>query len=292
MIKSMTGYGRAKSFLSGREISIEMKSVNNRYIDCSVKLPRIYLAAEDAVKSFVQSEMSRGKVDVYITIISADGAQVDISVNKPVAEGYLSAMKAMAQDYGILNDITVSSLSRLSDIFIIRKADEDVDAVTADILFVLKDAISEFNKMREREGAALEADILSRIDTVVGLTLEVEKRAPEIAAEYRERLTAKMQETLANVNIDEGRILTEAAIYADKVAVDEEIVRLKSHLKQMSAMFKTGGVMGRKLDFLLQEMNREANTIGSKANDIRLAGFVVDIKAELEKMREQVQNIE
>lgn len=292
MIKSMTGYGRAKQLLSGREISIELKSVNNRYIDCTVKIPRVYMAAEDAVKTRVQSSISRGKVDVYITIVGEDGYEVDILINRPVVEGYLLALNTLSGDYGIENDMTVSSLSRFGDIFITKKADADIDAVTRDILQVLDEALLEFNNMRSKEGEALKADISGRLKTVESLTGEIEIRSPELAAEYRERLTAKLQEVLASSNIDESRILTEAAIYADKVAVDEETVRLKSHIRQMEDMLKSGGVVGRKLDFLLQEMNREANTIGSKGGDIRIAGFVVDLKAELEKIREQVQNIE
>lgn len=292
MIKSMTGYGRAKQFLSGREITIELKSVNNRHLDCSVKMPRIYLMAEDAVKSGVQASISRGKVDVYVNILNTDGAEIEILLNKPVVEGYLAAMKAMSDEYGLYNDITTSNLGRYSDVFIIKKAEEDLDTVSADIVTVLTVALSEFDSMRTREGASLETDITGRLFTIEQLIGEIETRNPEIVTEYRERLTAKMQETLQGVNIEESRILTEAAIYADKIAVDEETVRLKSHIDQMRSMLNTGGVTGRKLDFLLQEMNREANTIGSKGNDVRIARYVVDLKSELEKIREQVQNIE
>jgi uncharacterized protein (TIGR00255 family) len=292
MIKSMTGYGRAQAQLHGRDITVELRSVNNRYLDCSVKLPRIYGFAEDAVKAQVKKAVSRGKVDVFITVQATEAAQVAVSINRPVLEGYLTALHQIAADYGVTDDITVMSLSRLPDVLTVQKQEEDEDEVQADLMAVLDEALARYDAMRTVEGQALEDDLRSRAQTILDRVAVVEARSPETVAEYRARLTRKMEEVLSGTAVDESRILTEAAIYADKVAVDEETVRLRSHLAQLDDMLSGGGAIGRKLDFLLQEMNREANTIGSKCNDVDLARTVVDIKAELEKIREQTQNIE
>jgi uncharacterized protein (TIGR00255 family) len=292
MIKSMTGYGRAQAQLHGRDITVELRSVNNRYLDCSVKLPRIYGFAEDAVKAQVKKAVSRGKVDVFITVQATEAAQVAVSINRPVLEGYLMALRQIAQDYSVTDDITVMSLSRLPDVLTVQKQEEDEDEVLADLMAVLDEALTRYDAMRTVEGQALEDDLRSRAKTILDRVAVVEARSPETVAEYRARLTRKMEEVLSGTAVDESRILTEAAIYADKVAVDEETVRLRSHLAQLDDMLSGGGAIGRKLDFLLQEMNREANTIGSKCNDVDLARTVVDIKAELEKIREQTQNIE
>ena len=292
MIKSMTGYGRGEANLNGRPITVELRSVNNRYLDCTVKLPRIYVFAEDAVKSRVQSRISRGKVDVYITIGPSANGDVAISVNKPVADGYYAALKDLRDTYGLRDDISVSLLSRFQDVFLVEKTQEDLEALSADICSVLDLALDDFDAMRTREGEKLCQDVRSRAATIEGLVSKVETRSPGIVADYRAKLVARMNEVLQNTQIDESRILTEAAIYADKVAVDEETVRLRSHLSQLDHMLGQGGAIGRKLDFLIQEFNREANTIGSKCSDIETAGYVVDIKAEIEKIREQIQNIE
>ncbi|MGO5115596.1 YicC/YloC family endoribonuclease [Candidatus Avoscillospira sp. LCP25S3_F1] len=292
MIKSMTGYGRAVETRNGREISVEIRSVNNRYLDCNIKLPRLYSFAEEAVKQAVKSSITRGKVDVFLSIANCGTSAVEISLNRPVLEGYLAAMRTIVTDYGVTDDISVSSLAKLPDLFLVEKADTDEEQVTEDLIAVVREALSAFDAMRTREGAALEADLRSRAGTILTLTERVEARSPVTLAEYRARLTAKMQEVLDNQNIDESRILAEAALYADKIAVDEETVRLRSHLSQLDNMLTGGGAIGRKLDFLLQEMNREANTIGSKGNDLEQARTVVEIKAELEKIREQTQNIE
>lgn len=292
MIKSMTGYGRAVETVGGKEITAEIRSVNNRYLDCTVKIPRLYSFAEDSVKNRVKGTISRGKVDVYITVNVIEDTQLRISVNRPVLEGYLQAMKSIATGYEVRDDISVTALSRLPDVFLVEKEDEDADKVTEEILSVVDMALEKYTAMRTVEGAALEADLRSRAETILHLVEKVEQRSPMTLAEYRARLTEKMKETLQNTAIDEGRILQEAAIYADKIAVDEETVRLRSHLAQLDEMLTTGGAIGRKLDFLLQELNREANTIGSKGNDLEQARTVVEIKAELEKIREQTQNIE
>ncbi|MBM6723024.1 YicC family protein [Pseudoflavonifractor phocaeensis] len=288
----MTGYGRGEAVLHGRPITVEVRSVNNRYLDCTVKLPRIYVFAEDAIKAAVQSHISRGKVDVFITIGPSESGDVSISVNRPVADGYYAALCALRDAYGLKDDISVSLMSRFQDVFLVEKTQEDLEAVSADICSVLELALRDFDAMRLREGEKLGQDVLSRAASIEGLVSKVEVRSPGIVADYRARLTAKMTEVLQNTQLDESRILTEAAIYADKVAVDEETVRLRSHLSQLRHLLQQEGAIGRKLDFLIQEFNREANTIGSKCNDIETAGYVVDIKAEIEKIREQIQNME
>lgn len=292
MIRSMTGYGRAVQTIDGREITAEIRSVNNRYLDCSVKLPRLYAFAEESIKAKIKSYISRGKVDVYITIATATDVRMEISVNQPVLEGYLSAMKSIVDTYGVRDDISVTALSRLPDVFVVQKAEEDEEKIKCDILSVVGDALETYTAMRTVEGANMEADLRNHAAIIRSLVEKVEQRSPVTLAEYRTRLTDKMTETLANTNIDESRILQEAAIYADRIAVDEETVRLRSHLDQLESMLTSGGPIGRKLDFLLQECNREANTIGSKGNDLEQARTVVEIKAELEKIREQTQNIE
>ena len=292
LIKSMTGYGRAVETVNGREFTVELRSVNNRYLDCSVRLPRMLSFGEDAVKQAVKASISRGKVDVYITVHAEAGDEVQVSLNKNVLEGYLAAMKQMVSDYGVTDDISVSSLSRVPEIFTVEKPQVDEEQLLADLMLVVGKALENYDAMRCTEGAALDADLRSRGQTILDFVSQVEQGNAQTVIDYRARLEKKLREVLENTSIDESRILTEAAIFADKVAVDEETVRLRSHLQQMNTMLDGGGAVGRKLDFLLQEMNREANTIGSKCTDVTLARIVVDIKAELEKIREQTQNIE
>ena len=264
----MTGYGRAVETVNGREFTVELRSVNNRYLDCSVKLSRSLSFGEDAVKQAVKNTISRGKVDVYITVRSETADTAKVTLNTAMVEGYLAAMQQMAENYSVKNDISVSLLSRMPEVFSVEKPEVDEEQLQKDLLEVTEQALEHFDAMRRAEGEALEKDLRSRGQTILGLVEKIEEA------------------------IDEARILTEAAIFADKIAVDEETVRLRSHLNQMDTMLTAGGALGRKLDFLLQEMNREANTIGSKCSDVRLARVVVDIKAELEKIREQTQNIE
>ena len=292
MVKSMTGYGRAVETVNGREFTVEIRSVNNRYLDCTVKLPRSFSFAEEAVKSAVKAAVSRGKVDVYISVRSETEADVQVTLNKPVLEGYLAAMRQMVSEYGVKDDISVSALSRMSDVFVVDKPKADEDQLKADLLSVVDKALQAYDAMRVTEGLALENDLRSRAATILELVAQVEELNPKTVSDYRKRLEEKMREVLESKSIDESRILTEAAIFADKVAVDEETVRLRSHLEQMDTMLSGNGGIGRKLDFLLQEMNREANTTGSKCSDVKVARIVVDIKAELEKIREQTQNIE
>ena len=292
MVKSMTGYGRAVDTVNGREFTVELRSVNNRYLDCSVKLPRSLTFAEEAVKQAVKATISRGKVDVFITVRSEGTADVKITLNAAMVEGYLAAMKQMVADYGVQDDISVSVISRMPEVFTVEKPEVDEEQLLADLMGVVRQALANYDAMRAAEGKALENDLRSRGNTILELVSQVEAGNGQTVTDYRTRLENKLKEVLANTAIDESRILTEAAIFADKVAVDEETVRLRSHLEQMNNMLTAGGAIGRKLDFLLQEMNRESNTIGSKCSDVRLARIVVDIKAELEKIREQTQNIE
>ena len=292
LIKSMTGYGRSVETRNGREFTVEVRSGNNRYLDCAVRLPRLVAFGEDAVKQAVKNTISRGKVDVFVSVRSEGGEQGTVTLNTALAEGYLAAMRQMAETFGLENDVKVSDLSRLPEVFTVDKPEVDEEALLADLMAVTNEALAGYDAMRTTEGAALDHDLRSRGARILELVGQVEKQSPKTVSDYRARLEAKLREVLANTAIDESRILTEAAIFADKVAVDEETVRLRSHLNQMNAMLDAGGAVGRKLDFLLQEMNREANTIGSKCTDVAVARIVVDIKAELEKIREQVQNVE
>lgn len=292
MVKSMTGYGRAEETVNGGAITVELRSVNNRYLDCNVRIPRLYLFAEDAIKSRVQGSISRGKVDVFVTLDNAGADKVQVTVNRPVADGYFAALTELAKNYGLSGDISVSLLSRFPDVLLAEKAEEDVEEMAKDIAAVLDRALADFDQMRTREGERLREDILSRIQTIEALVSAVEERSPQTVAEYRAKLEARMSEVLSNTQLEPSRILTEAAIFADKVAVDEETVRLRSHIAQVREMLEQGGAVGRKLDFLIQEFNRESNTIGSKCSDITISRKVVDLKAEIEKIREQIQNLE
>ena len=292
MIKSMTGYGRARMTLNKRDITVEVRSVNNRYLDCTVKMPRMYTFAEDAIKQRVQKAISRGKVDVFISVDATAADVAKVSVNRELAAGYAAALQELAEVCGTEPHVTPEQLSRFPDVLTVTKADEDLETVSADLCTVLDEALAAYNAMRAVEGTKLAEDILNRLSTILDYTAQVEKRSPETVREYREKLTARMQEVLQSTTIDPQRILTEAAIYADKVAVDEETVRLRSHVAQLRTMVESDEPMGRKMDFLIQEVNRESNTIGSKCNDVEIARVVVGLKAEVEKMREQVQNVE
>ena len=293
MIKSMTGYGRARELLNKRDITVEVRSVNNRYLDCTVKLPRMYAFAEDAVKQRVQQAVSRGKVDVFITVDASAADVAQVTVNRELAAQYAAAMGELAELCGpIAWKLTPEVLARFPDVLTVTKADEDLESVSADICTVLDEALAADHTMRAVEGKRLAEDIAGRLDHIEAYTGQVEARSPETVAEYRAKLTARMQEVLQSTTIDDQRILAEAAIYADKVAVDEETVRLRSHVAQLRGMLESDEPMGRKMDFLIQEVNRESNTIGSKCGDVSIAQVVVNLKAEVEKMREQVQNVE
>lgn len=292
MIKSMTGYGGAKGVSGGISVQIELRSVNNRFLDCSIRIPRIYTAVEDSLKATVQKHISRGKVDVYVTLDTQDADDVEVKINRKLADSYVSAINELSEVYNIKNDLTALSLSRFQDILSIEKKETDTDALAKDLCAILDEALCEFDKMRTAEGAKLKADICSRLDEIERLTGLAEERSPKTVTEYREKLYAKMTEVLQTTNIDDARILQEAAIFADRVAVNEETVRLRSHVSQLRNMLEDSQPVGRKIDFLIQELNREANTLGSKGNDLEMANIVVDLKAEIEKIREQIQNVE
>lgn len=292
MIRSMTGYGSAKGTVGGISVGVELKSVNNRFLDVSVRLPRGFLFAEETVKEAVSKHISRGKVDVFVTIDSSAADDMVVKVNEPLLKSYIEAISSVADISGLPNDITVSSLSRLPDILTVEKKELDAEAVAQGIRSIVEEALENYDAMREREGEKLRADVLSKLSTISELVGRVESTAPQTVAEYRERLNQKMTEVLGTAGIDETRILAEAAIFADKVAVDEETVRLRSHMSQLDSMINGSSPIGRKIDFLVQEFNREANTIGSKCQNKDIAYVVVDLKSEIEKIREQIQNIE
>lgn len=292
MVKSMTGYGRARETLNKRDITVEVRSVNNRYLDCAVKMPRAYIFAEDAIKARVQKAVSRGKVDVFVTIDTSAADVTVVAVNEPLARGYYEALMQLKTAFSMDGDVSPVALAKFPDVLTVTKADEDVETVSADICQVLDKALAAYNEMRAVEGRKLAEDIGGRVNTIEAVVGEVEERSPQTVAAYRERLEGKMREVLQSTTIDEGRILTEAAIFADKIAVDEETVRLRSHIAQLRDMLCSEQPIGRKLDFLIQEVNRECNTIGSKCNDLTITQDVVNMKAEVEKIREQVQNIE
>ena len=292
MIKSMTGYGSSSGTVDGLEITVELKSVNNRYLDASVRLPRSFLFAEDAVKSAVQSHISRGKVDVFVSVDSSGAEDMSVKVNEALLKGYLDALRHVAEEYDLPDDITALSVSRFPDVLSVEKKDYDAEAITSGIREITERALEDFDAMRLREGEKLRDDVLSRLDMIDLLVAEVEKAAPETVAAYRTRLEQRMAEVLGTSGIDQSRILTEAAIFADHIAVDEETVRLRSHMAQLRTMINGKSPTGRKIDFLIQEFNREANTIGSKCQNSSIAYLVVDLKSEIEKIREQIQNIE
>ena len=293
MIKSMTGYGRAREVRNKRDITVEVRSVNNRYLDCTVKMPRMYSFAEDAVKQCVQRAISRGKVDVYITVDASAADVAKVTVNRELAAQYAAALSELAGVCGTADyHVTPEQLSRFPEVLTVTKADENLEAVSADLCAVADEALKAYNEMRAVEGRKLAEDIGNRLTYIENYTSQVEQRSPETVTEYRAKLTARMEEVLQSTTIDPQRILQEAAIYADKVAVDEETVRLRSHVAQLRTMLESDEPMGRKMDFLIQEVNRESNTIGSKCCDVAIAQVVVGLKAEVEKMREQVQNVE
>ena len=292
MIKSMTGYGGAKGSAEGLSVSIELKSVNNRYLDVSVKLPRTLLFAEEPIKAAVGRHISRGKVDVFVTVDAAASDDMEVRVNEPLLRGYIEALNATAEKYGLQNDLTLMSVCRLPGVLSTDRREIDNSALMSGLGEILERALCEYDAMRLREGEKLRDDVLARLDEISRLTGIVEENAPKTVAQYRARLEQKLQEVLGPTNIDESRILTEAAIFADKIAVDEETVRLRSHLSQLRSLCEGDSPAGRKMDFLIQELNRESNTIGSKCQNADIAHVVVELKAEIEKIREQIQNVE
>lgn len=292
MIKSMTGYGSAKGNVDGLEINVELKSVNNRFLDCSVRMPRSFLFAEDTVKSAVQRHISRGKVDVFISVDSSQAGDMAVKVNEPLLKGYMEALRHIADEYSLPNDLSAVAVSRFPDVLVVEKKEMDAEAITAGIREIAERALNDFDAMRLREGEKLRDDVLNRLSVIDSLVTVVERESPKTVEEYRKRLEQKMAEVLGTAGIDENRILAEAAIFADHIAVDEETVRLRSHMAQLTGMINGQSPIGRKIDFLIQEFNREANTTGSKCQNSDIAHVVVDLKSEIEKIREQIQNIE
>lgn len=292
MIKSMTGYGRSQQLVDGMNITVEIKSVNHRYFEFSSKLPRNYGFLDEKLKSFFMGQLTRGKMECYVQVETVEEPDTIISVNHPLLKSYLEAYKEISETYGIENDVRVSSVARVNDIFSVRKQAADEDKIWTAVSVVAQAALDGFVAMREREGERLKADVISRLDNILASVEYIESRSPETVKEYNEKLLARLRDLLSDTHIDEQRILTEAAIFADKIAVAEETVRLRSHISQMRSFLELSDAVGKKMDFLVQELNREANTIGSKAQDVEIARHVVSVKAEIEKIREQIQNIE
>ena len=292
MIRSMTGFGRERMVLGGRDILVEIRSVNNRYNELSIRLSRAYLYLEEPLKKLVQEYISRGKAEVSVTITNISAPDTSIAVNTSIAKGYVDALRKANDELGLMDDLSLSRITHFQDIFTVVKAADDEDQMWNDVKTVAEAALKKFVSMRENEGARMKEDVLGRLENIEKMVGVIEEKAPETVAAYREKLFAKISEVLADKAVDEQRILTEAAIYAEKIAVDEETVRLRSHIEEFRAILEKEDIVGRKLDFLVQEMNREANTTGSKAQNIDITKTVIGIKSEIEKIREQIQNIE
>jgi uncharacterized protein (TIGR00255 family) len=292
MIRSMTGYGRHCEMVDGWEITVEIKSVNHRFFEYSSRLPRTYGFLDDKLKTFLQSGIARGKVEVYLSLEAAEVSDSRVTVNMPLAQAYLDALHTMAEDLSVRDDSSVMNLARFPDVLTVRKAEADEEVVWNAVRPVVQVALDKFLRMREHEGARLREDVLSRRELLLQSVTQVEERSPETVREHMQKVESRMRELLGTVTVDEHRLLTEAALFADKIATAEETVRLRSHLDQLQSLMNSDEPVGRKLDFLVQEINRETNTIGSKAQDLQLAQVVVDMKAEIEKIREQIQNIE
>lgn len=292
MLNSMTGYGRAQATVDGRDILVEVKSVNHRYFECSTRIPRTYGYLEEKLKKLANTRITRGKVEIGVSVFNVDGAAAEVGVNLELARGYVTALRSLKEELSLTDNLSLASIARFSDIFQVKKTEEDEDAVWSAVQSVAEEALSRFCDMRKMEGERLYEDIAGRLSVIEGYVTEVEALSPQTIADYKVRLYAKLNEVLEGKNIDEARVLTEVALFADKIAVDEETVRLRSHLHQFSALMEETQPVGKKLDFLVQEMNREVNTIGSKCQDVRVTRLVVEMKSEIEKIREQIQNVE
>ena len=292
MLKSMTGYGRCEKIVGGKKIMAEIKSVNHRYADYNIKIPRYYGFLEEKLRGFVSDKITRGKIDIFVTMESYEESDKDIVLNKELTRNYLDALYTLRDEFGLKDDISVMSVARYTEIFKTERKEEDAEEIWQTVLPVLNEALTEFVSMREREGERIEKDLRERIEYMKTLAQQIDERSPKTVEEYKEKLYAKIKELIADRDIDETRVLTEVAIFADKVAVNEETVRLSSHFEEFYEILSSGLPAGRKLDFLIQEINRETNTIGSKASDVEIAKIVVTLKGEIEKLREQVQNIE
>lgn len=292
MVSSMTGYGRGETVKENISVVVELRSVNHRYFEFSCRVPRGYVFLEDKLKTFCQQRITRGKVDLFLTLDVTASDNVVVEINHSLASGYVNAIKELSETYEINDDFSAVTLARFPDIFTVKSQALDEDNVWSVVEEAVSLALDGFTAMRAKEGKKLYDDVKSRVETILEKVAFIEERSPETVKAYREKLETRIREMLADATVDEGRLLTETAIFADKVAVAEETVRLRSHIKQLMELLESDIAVGRKLDFIVQEMNREANTIGSKAQDIEIAHTVVDIKAEIEKIREQIQNIE
>lgn len=292
MLKSMTGFGRAVEEIDGYVITVEIKSVNHRYFDFSSRIPRQYGFLDDKLKSYINSKVSRGKVECYVSVDALDTEDAAVVINKTLASAYVKALKELSEEYSLKEDFGTAFVSRLPDVFVLKKADEDEEKIWQLVKSVTDEAIEKFIQMRAVEGAKMKEDVASRAEYILDCVSFIEERSPQTVKEYNDKLVERVHEIIGDVSLDEQRIIQEIAIYADKVAVAEETVRLRSHIAQLKTFLESEEPIGRKMDFLVQEINRETNTIGSKANDVEIARKVVDIKAEVEKIREQIQNIE
>ena len=291
-MRSMTGFGRERAIIGGKEYLIEIRSVNSRYSEFNIKLPRLYTYLEEKLKTLLKNEISRGKTEVYLSVADVEDKSTSITVNMPVVSSYLEEMRKCSLVLGLEDDLKLSDVFRMTDAFTVVRSEADEEEIWQAVKTVAEAALKRFTEMREKEGEKLRTDILDKLSNIEQMTGEIEKLSPQTSAAYRQRLYDKLKELLEGVQPDEQRILTEAAIFAEKIAVDEETVRLRSHFRQFREMADETVPVGRKLDFLVQELNREANTIGSKAQDMRITRLVIDIKSEIEKIREQIQNIE
>ncbi len=292
MIKSMTGFGRGHRLLNGRDITVEIRAVNHRYYEFSARIPRSLGFAEEKLKSMLQGRISRGKVEVSVLVCNTEAADEKITINREIVREYVDALRSVREEFSLNDDLALSNILRIPDAFTVVKTETDEEQLWQDIKAAAEEALERFISMRETEGGRMKQDIASRLDRIEEWVGIIEKRSPAIVEEYRKRLYDKMCEVLSSANIDESRILMEAGIFSEKTAVDEETVRLRSHIAQFRSMLESGEPVGRKLDFLVQEMNRETNTIGSKVQDIEVTRIIVDQKSEIEKIREQIQNIE
>lgn len=292
MIKSMTGYGRCEHIDESKKIVIDIRSVNHRYCDVSVKVPRSYAYLEDKIREYVSSEVSRGKVEVFVYIENYTNDDKVVTLDRVLSENYYNVLTELKETYQLRHEIGLSDLARFSDIFVTRQQEEDKDKAWELVSGCLTSAVNDFVAMRLREGERLKENLIEKAENIKALISKIEARSPEIIKEYEARLRARMEELLGNLQLDEGRLVTEVGIMADRVCIDEELVRLKSHFVELEKILALSEPVGRKLDFLVQEINRETNTIGSKANDFGIASLVVEIKSEIEKLREQIQNIE
>lgn len=288
----MTGYGRSEGILNGRDILVEIRSVNHRYYEYSSRIPKAYGYIDDKLKTLLKNEISRGKVEISVSIVNIEAKDTHIEINKPIAEEYISALRSIKDKFDLTDDLSLSKLIKLPDIFCVQKTPEDEEQIWSDVSKVANEALEKFIEMRQAEGEKLKDDIMEKSECILGMVEEIEKISPQTVENYRNRLYRKLSEILEDKNIDEQRIITESALFAEKIAVDEETVRLRSHINQLREMICSDSAVGRKLDFLVQEMNREVNTIGSKAQDLNATKIVVDLKAEIEKIREQIQNVE